>query len=106
MSTIEAVEDRVDKLEEQISTGFREVKDLIRSEIKDLKEEQISDLREGYKRVADDQRRLWDEVHVLLQRDAQRLGGERKLGALVAIFTGALGGVISALATYLSIGKH
>lgn len=106
MTEVAALENRVNRLESQITDGFARIEALLRSEISDLKTEQIKDLREGNTRLADDQRRLWERLADLERRDNLRTGGDRKLGSLSFFLSGGLGGLISAVATYFSTKPH
>jgi len=114
-----ALEVRVGKLENALTEGLKDIKQLIVDEIRDLKSEQLADIRgtvdrvektlkEELTRLADDQRRLWDDVQkranrteldgisarvsatetrlsTLEGRDNQRQGASR---ALIAIWAG------------------
>lgn len=102
MTEVAALENRVNRLEAQIDAGFSRIETLLRSEINDLKTEQINDLREANKRLADDQRRLWEAVSTLQSREAQRYGGDRKLRGLSQLVSGGIGGLIAAVATWFS----
>jgi hypothetical protein len=76
------LESRVTRLENQIAAALERIERRLDKEIGDLKDEQISDLREANRRMADDQRRLWEAVRLLEQRDNQRIGGNRALSGL------------------------
>ncbi len=108
MTEVAALDNRVTRLENQITVGFQEIKDLLRQEINDLKAEQINELRKANDRLADDQRRLWEKVFDMERRENRRAGeygGQHKvLGAIGHFLSAAAGGVITWLATWLSSG--
>jgi hypothetical protein len=105
---IAVLDQRVTRMEVQISAGFAEIKELLRQEITDLKTDQISDLRKTNERLADDQRRLWDRVVEMERRENRRAGDHngqsRVLGAIGHFLSAAAGGVITWLATWLTGG--
>ena len=90
MSEVAALENRVNRLENQITAGFERLENLLRQEINDLKSEQINMLREENKRLADDQRRVWEAVRSLENDRNKAHGGGR-------VFTGLMTGLISIL---------
>lgn len=102
MTEVAALETRVTRLENQISAGFERIEELLRSEISDLKTEQLTDLRKTNDRLADDQRRAWEAIRTLEQREAQRYGGDRKVGSWAHFVSGGIGGVITAAVTWFS----
>ena len=108
MTEVAALEQRVTRMEDQITTGFNEIKGLLRQEINDLKTEQINDLRESYSRLADDPRRLWDRVTEKERREIKRTGEStgqhRLLSGFSHFLSVGLGGAITWLATWLSGG--
>lgn len=101
-----ALENRVSRLESEVSNGFSRVESLLRDQISDLKKEQIKDLKDLIIWLADDQRRLWKQIGELQKRELVRYGGERKLGSLWHFVTGIVGGLSGALATYFSTRPH
>ena len=109
MTEVTALDNRVTRLENQITIGFQEIKDLLRQEINDLKAEQINELRKANDRLADGQRRLWEKVFEMERREVRRAGehgGSNKvLGAIGHFLSAAAGGVITWLATWLSSGS-
>lgn len=108
MSEVAALEARVDRLETQIGTGFDRIESLLRQEINDLKAEQINELREANKRLADDQRRLWDRVVDMERRENRREGDHkgqyRILASMGTLVAAIIGGVVTWLATWLTSG--
>ncbi len=108
MTEVAALDARVTRLEDQITTGFNEIKGLLRQEISDLKGEQINELRKANERLADDQRRLWDRVTEMERREVRRAGEgtgqHRVLGGIGHFLSAGLGGAITLLATWLSGG--
>lgn len=109
MTEIAAVNERVNRLEGQITTGFDRLENLLRQEINDLKTEQIKDLREANTRLADDQRRLWERVFEMERRENLRAGDQggqhRVLGAIGHFLSAACGGAITWLATWFVGGS-
>ena len=100
-----ALEGRVTRLENAVTNGFERIEGLLRQEINDLKTEQIKDLREANNRLADDQRRLWDQVTELQRRDYQRIGSGRTIGAITNIMSAVFGGSVAALVAYFTTLK-
>lgn len=109
MTEVAALEARVTRLEDQISTGFDRIEMLLRQEISDLKKEQIDDLKKANERLADDQRRMWDRVVDMERRENRRVGdhsGERRAWSAVGHFmSAAAGATITWLFTWMSGGK-
>ncbi len=104
--TVAALDSRVTRLENQITLGFERIESLLRQEINDLKAEQINELRKANDRLADDQRRLWDRLVEMEQRENLRVGaqggGLRVLGAIGHFLSAACGGAITWIATWLA----
>jgi hypothetical protein len=109
-AALAALDGRVTNLERALNESLVRIEALIRQEIHDLKTEQIkdikedvarveADLKEQVKRIADDQRRLWDATRELEKRENQRYGGDRKLGWLGNLIAIALSGGIGGLLT-------
>lgn len=71
---------------QEIRSSNAEVKELIRGEIATLKRDYID-------RLADDQRRLWDAVHVLQAREYERKGGSRTWNAIWSFISALIGAV-------------
>lgn len=109
MTELAALDQRVTRLEGQISSGFDRIESLLRQEITDLKTEQIKDLRENNSRLADDQRRLWDRITAMESRENQRVGEHggqhRVLGAVWAFVCAACGGIITLFGTWFMGGN-
>lgn len=109
MSEVAALDARVTRMEEQISSGFNRLEGLLRQEITELKNEQINDLKKSNERLADDQRRLWDRVVEMERRENRRAGDSsgqnRVFGAIGHFLSAACGGAITWLATWLVGGK-
>lgn len=108
MTEVALLDARVTRLEDQITDGFSRIEGLLRQEINDIKTEQISDLREANKRLADDQRRLWDRVVEMERRENRRagegVGQHRVLGGIGHFLSAGLGGAITWLATWFAGG--
>jgi len=102
MTDIPALETRVTRIEDQIAAGFSRIESLLRSEINDLKTEQITDLREANKRLADDQRRLWEHVGQIELRDGQRTGSSRAFERMWNFGAALIGGGIAIAGSWLS----
>jgi hypothetical protein len=105
MSEVVALESRVTRLENQITAGFEKIEGLLRSEISDLKSEQITDLREANKRLADDQRRLWERLSDLERRENMRIGSHRQISAIAHFVSAALGGLLTWALTWMTSGR-
>lgn len=110
MSELAAIENRVTRLENVFSDGLARIEALIRGEITDLKNEQIADLREANRRLADDQRRLWEALRIVENRESQRTGSDRTTGkaftALMMLLTAGLTGFITWMTTLLGVKPH
>jgi hypothetical protein len=106
MSEVVALENRVTRLETQISAGFERIEKMLRAEINDLKTEQINDLREANKRLADDQRRAWEAIESLRRREEQRTGGSKAFDRIWNIVSALIGGALALCGSWLSTGKH
>jgi hypothetical protein len=117
MSELVALEGRVTRLESAYSrlegvfaTGLSEIKELIRGEITDIKNEQIADLRDANRRLADDQRRLWEALRVVENRENQRTGSDRTTGkaftALMMLITAGVASFMTWLAGLFSVHPH
>lgn len=104
MSDVVALENRVTRLETQISQGFDRLEGLLRNEISDLKNEQLSDLREQNRRLADDQRRIWEAVRSVETRENRRDGGSNVLSAIWHALSGVAGGAVALGASWFSSG--
>ena len=106
MSEVAALDARVTRMEQQISSGFDRLEGLLRQEITELKTEQINDLKKHLERLADDQRRAWDRIVEMERRENRRAGDHsgqhRVLGAIGHFVSAACGGAITWLATYFS----
>lgn len=106
MTEVAALDARVTRLEDQITSGFERIENLLRQEISDLKTEQISELRKDKDRIADDQRRLWDRLVEMERRENRRAGDHtgqhRVLGGIGHFLSAGLGGLITWLATWFS----
>jgi len=106
---IVALDNRVTRLEAQISTGFERLENLLRTEITDLKSEQIKDLREGNSRLADDQRRLWEHIGRLElgngEQSGVRKGTSKAMDRAWNAFSLMIGGVLALVGSWLSIGR-
>ena len=102
--SIVALEGRVTRLEVACNDGFSRIEMLLRQEINDLKAEQISELRKSLDRLADDQRRVWEQIYDLQRQNNQRIGSGRTIGGISNFISAIIGGVITAAATYLSAG--
>ncbi len=105
MSDVAALDARVTRLEAAITAGFERLERLLRTEISDLKTEQITDLREANKRLADDQRRLWEALRDLERRESQRVGGRRVLSSIGHFLSAGVGALLTWIATWLSSGR-
>jgi Flp pilus assembly protein TadB len=109
MAEIAALDNRVTRLENQISDGFERIENLLRQEISDLKKEQIDDLKKANERLADDQRRMWDRLVDMERRENRRAGdhsgSHRVIGAIWAFLCAAAGGAIAWLAGWLTSGS-
>jgi hypothetical protein len=99
------LESRVTRLEDQIAAALERIERRLDKEIGDLKDEQISDLREANRRMADDQRRLWEAVRLLEQRENQRIGGSRALSGITHFLSAIFGGLVTAVGTWFSAGR-
>src|SRR5579859_4153875 len=108
MSEVAAIEARVDRIENKITSGLERIENLLRQEITDLKKEQIDDLKKLIERLADDQRRMWEKLFEMERRENRRVGEHggqnRVLSALWHFLSAAGGGFITWLATFLSNG--
>lgn len=108
MTEVAALDARVTRLEDQITTGFNRIESLLRQEINDLKTEQINDLRKQNERLADDQRRLWDRLGDMERRETSRTsdqrGQHRVIGGIGHFLSAICGGAITWLATLFSGG--
>lgn len=106
MNDVTVLDARVTRIEEDISSGFKRIENLLRQEITDLKTEQIQDLRKQNDRLADDQRRLWDRVNDMERRENLRdgeHGGQHKvLGGIGHFLSAACGGAITWFVTWLA----
>lgn len=110
MSELAAIENRVTRLENVFADGLARIEALIRGEITDLKNEQIADLREANRRLADDQRRLWEALRIVENRESQRTGSDRTSGkaftTAMMFLSASLAGFISWAATMLGVKPH
>jgi hypothetical protein len=104
MNDVTALEGRVTRLESAISDGFRRVEELLTREITDLKNEQINDLRKAQERLADDQREMWKALRLQESFTHQRQGSSKTIGGISNFLSAGLGGLIAAIAAYLSSG--
>jgi ferric-dicitrate binding protein FerR (iron transport regulator) len=106
MSEVHALENRVTRLEDQITDGFLRIENLLRQEINDLKDEQLSDLRKQNERLSDDQRRLWDRLTEIERRENRRAGetghANRILGGLGHFLTALTAAGLTWLATWFT----
>ena len=102
---IDALDNRVTRLEGQIAAGFERIEKMLRAEINDLKTEQISDLREANKRLADDQRRSWERLTEFERRENERIGGNKVVGSISHFLAVIMGGMVTWLATWLAAFK-
>lgn len=109
---IDAIEERVRRVENAMEAGLDEIKDLIRQEIRDLKSEQLADLKATigrietdlkgeHGRLADDQRRLWDAVRVLEKGAVASTASRRAISSLAHGVTSLFGAGIGSLITWL-----
>jgi len=109
MTEVAALDARVTRMEQQITSGFNRLEGLLRQEITELKTEQINDLKKTNERLADDQRRLWDRVVEMERRENRRAGDStgqyRVIGAIGHFVSAALGAAITYLATWFSGGS-
>jgi hypothetical protein len=107
-----AIEGRVSRLEQTVTDGLSEIKELIVREIQELKNEQLGDIKKSIDRVekdlkgehtrlADDQRRLWDQVNGLLYRENQRIGAGNLKNNILHVCSVLVGGLITAGATFV-----
>ena len=114
-AALSALDNRLTKLENDIPSALQRIEDLIRREIQDLKVEQIRDiksditrverdLKEEAKRLADDQRRLWEATRALEGRENQRTGGGKALGSIGHVLSAGIGGLIALVGNWLSSG--
>jgi hypothetical protein len=116
-----ALETRVTALEGAVNKGLDEIKELIHDEIQELKNEQLKeikasidrverDVREENKRLADDQRRLWDAVRALEADRNANAGAAVTKRSYSHVITGLLsgGGVafIAWLLGRIGLGPH
>lgn len=110
MSELAALENRVTRLENVFSDGLARIESLIRGEITDLKNEQIADLREANRRLADDQRRLWEALRIVENRENQRTGSDRTTGkafmSLMMLLSAGLASFITWVTTLLGVKPH
>ena len=109
MSELAAVESRVAHLEGSIGgiqQALARIEGLIRTEVNDLKNEQIAQAFKAIERIADDQRRLWDNVGKLELRDGQRTGGSKAMDRVWSAVAMMIGAAITFAGSWLSVGKH
>ncbi len=108
MSEVAALDNRVTRLEQQITSGFNRLEGLLRQEITELKTEQINDLKKNNERLADDQRRLWERLGEMERRENRRVGDStgqyRVITAIGHFISAALGAAVTWLATWFSGG--
>ena len=114
-TAITALDGRVTNLETALNQSLARIEALIRQEIQDLKTEQLRDIRatidrverdlkDEIRRIADDQRRLWEATRALEGRENQRTGAGKSIGWVGNVIAVALGGGIGAILTSLLSG--
>lgn len=103
---VAALDSRITRVENEITQGFQRIEGLLQREISDLKSEQIAELRKTNERLADDQRRLWDRLSAMENRETLRVGergGQTRIFSAVGHFiSAACGGAVTWLVTWLS----
>jgi hypothetical protein len=116
MTEVAALDNRVTALEAALTQSLARIETLIRQEIQDLKSDQLTEIKRSLDRIerdatkttdrlADDQRRLWEAVRTLERRENLRTGTGKAMGSIGHFFSAGLGGLISAVATWLSLGR-
>jgi hypothetical protein len=74
---------------------LKRIEDKIDAEVADLKNEQIADLKEGNRRLADDQRRLWDTVGKLQEHKATQHGGKNAVTEIRTVIIALLASTLA-----------
>jgi len=107
----EALEGRVKRLEtdfegmrSSINAGFDRIERLLMREVTDIKNEQIAEQNKKIERLADDQREMWKALRQLEAINAQRVGSSKTINGISHFMSAGLGGLITAIAAYLSSG--
>jgi hypothetical protein len=105
MNDIAALEVRITRLENDfvdlrttITSGFADIKAMLREEISDLKKEQISDIK-------NDNQRLWKEVADLKIARNERDGSNKAFINITHFIAVMFGGLVTWLATWIASGK-
>ena len=98
---LQAIDNRVTRLEEAISEGLSRIENLLRQQIQDLKTEQIKDIKDQWLRIADDQRRVWDAIRELEKRANRVDGGHHVVNMIWSLLSAAFGGSLVALISWL-----
>jgi thioesterase domain-containing protein len=109
-AAVNALDNRVTRLEGEVANGLRHIESLILREIAELKNEALADikrsldrvegdLRKQIDRIADDQRRLWDRLTGLENRENQRIGAGKARGSAWHVFSAMIGGLLTVAGT-------
>jgi molecular chaperone GrpE (heat shock protein) len=96
--SVERIPAMMEKLE-HLTEGMSRLEALISREINDLKSEQIADLKRQNERLGDDQRRAWEAIRTLENKQNQYYGGVKIVHAVVATVSGLLGAALASVAT-------
>lgn len=102
---VTALDERVNRLEEAIAAGLNRIESLLRQQIQDLKTEQLRDMKDELRRLADDQRRLWDAVRDLEKVRNLNAGGIRVINSIWNLISAGIGAGIMALLNGFSGGS-
>jgi len=105
MNDLTSIDGRLTRLETTIDARLDRIETMLSKEISDLKNEQINRLEKLIDRIGDDQRRLWEALRKLEERDAVRRGSSGVIVGIGHLFSAAIGGLIAASANWLSSGK-
>jgi predicted nucleic acid-binding Zn-ribbon protein len=98
---VTGLDDRVSHINTRITEGFDHLNILLQREIAQLKDEQISDLKKGNERLGEDQRRLWDQVHIVQNNEAKNSGSRETLFSAGHALMVLLGGLLTVVATWV-----
>ncbi len=89
---IPAIFERLDHLTETVNR----LEELIMREIKELKSEQIAELKRQNERLADDQRRAWEAIRAIENRENRMAGRDRAVQAMIGVIGLFLGSAATA----------
>lgn len=98
---VTGLDDRVSHINIRITEGFEHLNSLLQREIAELKDEQINDLKKGNDRLSEDQRRLWDQLHIVQNNEAKNSGSRETLFSAGHALMVLLGGLLTVVATWI-----